>query len=123
MKTQTPSQLAAQKCQPCNGDVQPYWPQDVHRQLARLQGWTLGIDGQRIRKEWVCKDFAAALKFVNDIARLANHEDHHPDIHLTNYRKVLVETSTHSIGGLSDNDFILAAKIDALPVQLKTKKS
>lgn len=121
MKTQSPTQLTAQKCRPCDGEVQPYWPQEVRRQLARLKGWSLGIDGQRIRKEWVCKDFAAALKFVNDIAKLANQEDHHPDIHLTNYRKVLVETSTHSIGGLSDNDFILAAKIDALPVQLKKK--
>jgi 4a-hydroxytetrahydrobiopterin dehydratase len=122
MKTQTASQLAAKKCQPCEGGVAPLWPQEASQQLAKLKGWGLGIDGQRIRKSWVCKDFAAAMKFINDIAKLANQEDHHPDLHLTDFRNVVVETSTHSIGGLSENDFILAAKIDSLPVQLKVDK-
>lgn len=122
MKTQTISQLAAKKCQPCEGGVAPFWPQETELQLAKLKGWTLGIDGQRIRKTWICKDFNAALKFINDIARLANQEDHHPDMHLTDFRNVAVETSTHSIGGLSENDFILAAKIDQLSVQLKEMK-
>jgi 4a-hydroxytetrahydrobiopterin dehydratase len=122
MKTQTPAQLAAKKCQPCAGDVQPLWPQESERQLAKLKGWTLGIDGQRIRKYFLCKDFDSAMKFINDIAKLANQEDHHPDLHLTDLRSVMVETSTHSIGGLSENDFILAAKIDKLQPALKPAK-
>jgi 4a-hydroxytetrahydrobiopterin dehydratase len=119
MKLQTARELAAKKCQPCTGDIAPYWPQESLQQLAKLEGWSLGMGGQRIRKTWVCKDFEAALKFINDIARLADQEDHHPDLHLTAYRQVLVEISTHAIGGLSENDFILAAKIDNLPVRLK----
>jgi 4a-hydroxytetrahydrobiopterin dehydratase len=65
------------------------------------------------------KDFLTAIQFFQDIARVAEAEDHHPDLHLTGYRNVAVELSTHAIGGLSENDFILAAKIDAIPVDLK----
>jgi 4a-hydroxytetrahydrobiopterin dehydratase len=122
MKIQTAAQLASQKCQPCAGGAEPYWPQEVERQLMKLKGWTLNMDGKRIRKEWWCKDFATALKFINDIAKLAEREDHHPDLHLLSYRKVMVETYTHVLGGLSDNDFILAAKVDEIPVQLKPRK-
>jgi len=122
MKTQTVAQLAKKKCQPCEGGVQPLWPQEAKKQLAELDGWRLSKDGQRLRKEWVVKDFAAGMKFLKEIARIAEAEDHHPDLHLTGYRNVAIEVSTHAIGGLSENDFIIAAKIEQLPVELKAAK-
>jgi len=65
------------------------------------------------------KGFLSAVEFIEKIAQVAEAEDHHPDLHLTGYRKLAIELSTHAIGGLSENDFILAAKIDQLPRQLK----
>ena len=65
------------------------------------------------------KDFLSAVQFIQDIAQVAEADDHHPDLHLTGYRKLRVELSTHAIGGLSENDFILAAKIEQLPKELK----
>ena len=61
----------------------------------------------------------AALTFFNKIGQIAEEQDHHPDLHLTGYRNVAIEIWTHAVGGLTENDFILAAKIDALPVTLK----
>jgi 4a-hydroxytetrahydrobiopterin dehydratase len=61
----------------------------------------------------------AAIRFFNEVARVAEEEQHHPDLHLEGYRKVAIELWTHAIGGLSENDFILAAKIDQLPVEVK----
>jgi 4a-hydroxytetrahydrobiopterin dehydratase len=66
------------------------------------------------------KDFATSLDFFNRVGTIAEAEDHHPDLHLSGYRNVAIELSTHAVGGLSENDFILAAKIDQLPVALKT---
>ena len=63
---------------------------------------------------WRVRDFSTGLDFFRRIEDVANAEDHHPDLHLTNYRDVTVELSTHAVGGLTDNDFIMAAKIDAL---------
>ena len=65
------------------------------------------------------KDFAASLAFFNAIGAIAEAENHHPDLHLSGYRNAAVELSTHAIDGLSENDFILAAKIDEVPVELK----
>ena len=67
------------------------------------------------------KDFKAAVAFVNSIASVAEAEGHHPDLHLTGYRKLRVDLATHAVGGLTENDFILAAKIDRLPKELKKK--
>ncbi|HEX5106282.1 MAG TPA: 4a-hydroxytetrahydrobiopterin dehydratase [Pirellulaceae bacterium] len=122
MKVQNATDLAKKKCVPCEGGAEPLWPQEAQRQLAKLPGWSLGRAGQRIGKTWVCKDFAAAMKFLNAIAKLAEQQDHHPDLHLTGYRQVEVEIYTHAVGGLSENDFILAAKIDRLPVEIKKPK-
>ena len=90
--------------------------------MAKLPGWSLSRDGKKIRKEWVVKDFSTAIDFFQRVADVANKEDHHPDLHLTGYRNVAIELSTHAIRGLSENDFILAAKIDQLPVELKASK-
>jgi len=119
MQTQSANELAKKKCKPCEGGVEPVSPQDAKKQIEKLPGWKLSADAKKIRKEWVVKDFTTAIKFFNEIARIAEAEDHHPDLHLSGYRNVAVELSTHAIGGLSENDFILAAKVDQIPVELK----
>jgi 4a-hydroxytetrahydrobiopterin dehydratase len=93
--------------------------EQVREHLAAVPHWRLTSDGKGIRREWRVKDFATALDFFNRVGQIAESEDHHPDLHLTGYRNVVIEVSTHAIGGLSENDFILAAKIDTLPVELK----
>jgi 4a-hydroxytetrahydrobiopterin dehydratase len=119
MTVQTPEQLRQKKCVPCEGGVPKLTLDEAQQQLRQLQGWQLTHDGERIRKSWVVKNFMAGVNFFNDVARLAEEEGHHPDLHLEGYRIVAIEIWTHAIGGLSENDFILAAKIDKLPIQLK----
>src|ERR1051326_6771773 len=119
METKTADELSKKKCVPCEGGVPKYTQAEAQEQLKKLSGWQLTADGQRIRKEWNAKDFMAAIDFFNSIAKVAEAEDHHPDLHLQSYRRVTVELWTHAIGGLSENDFILAAKIDRLPIKLK----
>jgi 4a-hydroxytetrahydrobiopterin dehydratase len=81
--------------------------------LQDVTGWEL-IDGKSIRKKVTCKDFLDAVGLIQKIAPIAEAQDHHPDLHLTGYKRLTIELSTHAIGGLSENDFILAAKIDEL---------
>jgi 4a-hydroxytetrahydrobiopterin dehydratase len=121
MQTQTVDQLCHKSCVPCEGGVPKYSLDEAKSQLATLSGWRLTHDGQRIRKDWVVKNFMAGLDFFSGVARVAEGEGHHPDLHLEAYRNVWIEIYTHAIGGLSENDFILAAKIDQLPVALKAK--
>ena len=113
------SELERKHCVSCEGDVKPLLGQQVEQYLADMPDWKLTPDGKRIRREWRVKDFDVALDFFNRIGKLANEEDHHPDLHLAGYRNVAVEIWTHAIGGLSENDFILAAKINGLHVELK----
>jgi 4a-hydroxytetrahydrobiopterin dehydratase len=113
------AELTRKKCVPCESGVPPLTPDQVRDHLAAVPEWKLTADGKRIRREWRAKDFQAALDFFNRVGQVAEAEDHHPDLHLTGYRQVAVELSTHAIGGLSENDFILASKIDMLPVELK----
>jgi 4a-hydroxytetrahydrobiopterin dehydratase len=119
MAVATAEKLAKQKCVPCEGGVPPVPAGEVKRLLAELPNWHLAGGGKTIRREWRAKDFVAAIDFFKRIAKVAEAEDHHPDLHLTGYRNVAIELSTHAIGGLSMNDFILAAKIDQLPIKLK----
>lgn len=119
MELQTAEQLTHKKCLPCEGGVEPCSLDQARQQLARLPGWTLSADGKRIRKEWTAKNFMAALEFFHRVAEVAENDGHHPDLHLVRYRQVAIELWTHAIGGLSENDFILAAKIDQLPIALK----
>jgi 4a-hydroxytetrahydrobiopterin dehydratase len=119
METLTSAELVSRKCKPCEGGVEPLTLEESMAQLASLSGWYLSGGGQRIRKDLTVKNFMAAIDFFDRVARIAEGDDHHPDLHLVGYRKVSIELSTHAIGGLSENDFILAAKIDALPIELK----
>lgn len=119
MQVMTAEQLTGKKCKPCEGGVDPYPLEAAKEQLQKLSGWTLTQDGQRIRKEWTVKNFMAGIDFFNRCAEVAEADGHHPDLHLSGYRNVAVELWTHAIGGLSENDFILAAKIDELPIDTK----
>ena len=81
--------------------------------LRQLNGWALGPDAKEIRRTFAFKDYYRSMAFVNAVAWIAHREDHHPDMAVS-YNKVTVVFSTHSVSGLSENDFISAAKIDAL---------
>jgi 4a-hydroxytetrahydrobiopterin dehydratase len=116
----TATELKQKHCRPCEGGVPALSGDEVREHLVAVPQWKLTGDGRHIRREWRVKNFAAALDFFRRIGEVAEDENHHPDLHLTGYRNVAVELSTHALGGLSENDFILAAKIDALPVELKT---
>lgn len=119
METQTLEQLNSKRCDACEGDVKPFSPDEAEEQLKALEGWELSDDGKRIGKHWEVRDFATAMAFMNRVGQCAEDEGHHPDMHLEGYRHVRIELSTHAAGGLTQNDFILAAKIDSMPVQLK----
>ena len=106
--------LTAKKCVPCEGGVPKYSPAEAEAQLATLPAWRLTHDGTRIRRDLELKNFRECIKLMNNVGALAEREQHHPDLHLEGYRNVWIEIFTHAIGGLSENDFILAAKIDAL---------
>jgi len=119
MRSQTTEQLTSKKCRPCEGGVDKLTSAQAQEQLGVLAAWSLTDDGRRIRKDWEVKNFRAGMDFLNRVAEVAEQEGHHPDVHLEGYRHVWIEIWTHAIGGLSENDFILAAKIDQLPVQLR----
>lgn len=111
--------LTQQKCQPCEGVDKPLTSQEINEKLKLVSGWKVNLDYKIISREWTTKNFMAAIEFINKIAKLAEAEGHHPDIHLSSYRRLRIDLSTHAIGGLSGNDFILAAKMNELPVELK----
>ncbi len=119
MTAATDTDLTQKHCAPCEGGVPALKPEQVRELLPRVSGWSLTGDGKRLRREWRVKDFVTALDFFQRVGRIAEEEDHHPDLHLTGYRNVALELSTHAVGGLTENDFILAAKINQLPVELK----
>jgi len=119
MEIQAAEQLISKKCKPCEGGVDPCSLTDAEIQLGNLPGWTLTHEGQRIRKDWTVKHFMEGMNFFNQVAEVAEADGHHPDLHIEGYRNVSIELWTHAIGGLSENDFILAAKIDQLPVDLR----
>lgn len=118
MSTNTVEELKSKKCQPCEGGVQPISREKAEHMLTELPNWSLTDDGKRIRRECKVADFAAAIDFFIRISHVAEEEGHHPDLHLVEYCSVTVELWTHAIGGLSENDFIVAAKIDDLPVEM-----
>ena len=120
MEIQAADELVAKKCQPCEGGVEPCTLVEAEDQLARLTGWHLTHDGQRIRKDWTVKHFMAGMDFFNRVAEVAEDDGHHPDLHIEGYRNLSIALWTHAIGGLSENDFILAAKIDQLEIALKS---
>jgi 4a-hydroxytetrahydrobiopterin dehydratase len=115
----TNRELTKTHCTPSKTGDKALTASQLKKYLAVVPHWILAADGRRIRRKWVAKDFLIALDFFNRVGRIAQAEDHHPDLHLRGYRNVTIELSTHDLGGLSENDFIVAAKIDQLPLKLK----
>ncbi len=103
--------LSGKRCKPCEGGVAPLKPQEIDTLLKQIPGWDYA--GGVITRTYAFQDYYQAVAFVNATAWISHREDHHPDITL-GYQQCRVEYTTHAIGGLSQNDFICAAKIDAL---------
>ena len=115
----TATDLTKKHCASCEGGIPVLSAEQVRELAAAVPEWKVSTDGKRLRREWRARDFMTAIEFFQGIAKIAEEEDHHPDLHLTGYRNVAVELSTHAVGGLTENDFILAAKIDRVPIELK----
>jgi len=108
--------LAAKSCVPCRGGVPPLTAEAADRLLPQVEGWRLEQNATRLTRRFEFRDFVEAMKFVNRVADLAEQEGHHPDFAI-HWNKVDLTLWTHKIGGLHENDFILAAKIDRLLVE------
>jgi 4a-hydroxytetrahydrobiopterin dehydratase len=106
-----PEELADRKCLPCNGQTPPVPDAERPRLLAELKGWA--IEENVLTRTVKLSDFVSAVELVNRITRVAEEAGHHPDLHVS-YGKVRIDLATHAIQDLSDNDFILAAKINPL---------
>ena len=107
------TELTAKRCVPCEGGVAPMEADAARDMLGQLNDWELDESGKEISRSFTFKNYYQTMAFVNALAWIAHQEDHHPDLQV-GYNRVQVRFSTHSIGGLSQNDFICAAKIDAL---------
>ncbi len=102
--------LASRSCVPCTRRTPRLTPEQIAKLLPQLDGWSVQ-DDRTLVKTYRFRDFASGLAFVNRAGAIAEAEGHHPDLHLA-WGRVGVEVSTHAIGGLSENDFILAARLD-----------
>jgi 4a-hydroxytetrahydrobiopterin dehydratase len=100
------------RCVPCEGGIPALSEAQARERHAHVPSWTL--EGQRLRRSFRLKDFRKALAWVNRVGMLAEEEGHHPDFHLTGWNQVELVLWTHAVGGLSDNDFVLAKRIDEL---------
>ncbi|WP_437186459.1 4a-hydroxytetrahydrobiopterin dehydratase [Planctomicrobium sp. SH668] len=112
--------LSSKRCVPCEGGVPRLEIAEAKSLLDQIPGWDLVESGTRIQRQWMVRNFVAGMDFLNRVAEIAEREQHHPDVALSEYRKVVIEIYTHAIGGLSENDFILAAKINEIPIALKS---
>ena len=119
MNATTVEELTMKKCRPCEGGMEKLSHDEAAAGLHQLDGWRISHDGLRLEKEWLVKTFMDGIHFINRVAEIAEDEGHHPEIHITGFRHVWIEIWTHAVGGLTENDFILAAKIDQLPVELR----
>ncbi len=115
----THDELVRKHCVPCEGGIPPLSRSEAEDLMTSVPGWSLKGTGDRISRSWTMKNFMAGIDFFNRVAALAEEEGHHPDLSLESYRKVEITIWTHAVGGLTENDFILAAKINDLPVKLK----
>ena len=114
MAEPTTQSLTQAKCLPCEGGVPKLERAEAEKFCEATPGWILSDDGLLISRKIVLKNFVEAIELVNRIAEVAESEGHHPDLHLTGYRNLRIDLTTHAISGLSENDFIVAAKIDQL---------
>ena len=108
------SDLKQQHCKPCEGGVAPLGPDQARTRMQALgPAWVLADDGKSIAREFKFRNYYETMAFVNAVAWMAHRENHHPDLEV-GYNHCRVQYSTHAIGGLSENDLICAAKVDAL---------
>ncbi|OHB61800.1 MAG: hypothetical protein A2Y76_08080 [Planctomycetes bacterium RBG_13_60_9] len=114
------AKLKERHCEPCEGDVEPLRSEEIRRLSKELAPDWWVAEEHHLEREFTFDDFRQALDFVNEVGELAEQEGHHPDIHLS-YGKVKIQLWTHKINGLHENDFILAAKIDALQPAMASK--
>jgi 4a-hydroxytetrahydrobiopterin dehydratase len=105
-----PNALLEKRCVPCEGGMPTLTPEEIAPLLAQIQGWQVK-EGKKLEKRFRFGDFVQAVAFVNAITPVAEDEGHHPDLYVT-WGAVRVSLWTHAVGGLTENDFILAAKID-----------
>ena len=105
--------LKNQKCQACSGNTSKFDEKKISKYLSKLDNWSVNEEQKMIFKKFKFKTFNGALNFTNQVGHLAEEEGHHPDISL-GWGYALIMLHTHSINGLSINDFILAAKIDII---------
>jgi 4a-hydroxytetrahydrobiopterin dehydratase len=106
--------LDRKKCAPCEGGAVPLSAEAAGKFAIEVPKWAVSVEPPRVSREFRFRDFKRAMAFVNRVAELAEEEGHHPDIHV-HWNRVELVLWTHDIGGLSENDFIVAAKIDRLP--------
>jgi 4a-hydroxytetrahydrobiopterin dehydratase len=105
--------LAEKSCVPCQGGIPPLDLEEAERLLAQIPGWSLTHDGTRLERRFTFQGFSAALAFVNRVGDIAEREGHHPDIGF-GWGYATVVYYTHKIGGLHENDFVMAAKTNEL---------
>ena len=107
------SDLIEKRCLPCEGGIPALTPSYAQALLKQTPHWTLNTDNTRITRQFDFKDFHQTMAFVNAVAWIAHREDHHPDLEV-GYNRCVVHYSTHAVKGLTENDFICAAKINRL---------
>lgn len=104
--------LTNKKCVPCEGIGRAYSYAEIQSQLSQIPGWIIGQDGKSIERAFALKNFVACVNFINKIKDIAEDEMHHPDLHLTGFKNLRVVLYTHALGGVTENDLIVAAKIN-----------
>lgn len=110
--SETPHSFARRHCQPCEGGVDPIAVDRAKQWITALPEWELDESAEAISRRINGRTFIKVIELINQVARIAEEQQHHPDLHLTGYRHLKIVLTTHAIGGLSENDFIMAAKID-----------
>lgn len=111
-----PSELSKKRCVPCEGGTLPVDGKYAEEMVAKIPNWTLSKDYKKISLKKEMQDFTEAMIFINEVGSISEKEGHHPDISLTDYKNIEVILTTHAIGGLSENDFIMASKINDIQI-------
>jgi 4a-hydroxytetrahydrobiopterin dehydratase len=105
------SDLTSKHCKACEGEVPPLTREEIATLHPKIPDWTISADAKKISREYKFKDFHQTMNFVNKIAQISHEENHHPDMKV-GYNYCTVEYTTHALNGLSENDFICAAKVE-----------
>lgn len=117
--------LSAKKCVPCNSkDIRSMTEQSANELISKVAGWNLVNEGGtlKLNRSWKVKSFTKGLELFKLVADVAEAEGHHPDLHLVGWNNVTIEIWTHSVGGLTENDFIMASKLNDLDLHHLLRK-